>query len=188
MRSARALFAGVVAIGVAAVALLLRRQRVLAAPDAPSFESRFSVRASLEAVARFHSDPSALRRLTPAPMQVHRLDPMAEGSVSEFTMWMGPVPIRWQAVHSALDGLVGFTDTQERGPMARWIHRHEFSSLGPVLTEVHDRIWYRHPPRWRGVLTRMVFSTLPLRVLFRYRAWATRRALENPRTTRVAFE
>ena len=75
MRSARALFAGVVAVGVAAVALLLRRQRVVAVSDAPSFESRFSVRASLEAVARFHSDPSALRRLTPAPMQVHRLPP-----------------------------------------------------------------------------------------------------------------
>ena len=176
MRSARTLLAGVGAIGVAVAALLLRRRQV-SPPDAPSFESRFTVRASLESVARFHSDPRALRRLTPSPMQVHRLDPMGEGSVSEFTMWVGPVPIRWRAVHTALDGLRGFTDTQERGPMARWVHRHEFRSLGPALAEVHDRIWYRHPSGWRGVLTRTLFSPLPLWGLFRYRAWATRRAL-----------
>ena len=180
MRSARTLLAAIAAIGVAILGLLLRRHGATPeVPGAPSFESRFTVRASLEAVARFHSDPSALKQLTPTPMQVHRMDPMAEGSVSEFTMWVGPVPIRWQAMHSALDGLVGFTDTQERGPMTRWVHRHEFTSLGPALTEVSDRIWYRHPPRWRGVLTRLVFSTLPLRVLFRYRAWATRRALRQ---------
>jgi uncharacterized protein len=87
------------------------------------------------------------------------------------------VPIHWEAVHSDLDGMRGFTDTQERGPMVRWVHRHEFNSLGPALTEVHDCVWYRHPPGWRGLLTRMLFSTLPLRVLFFYRAWATRRAV-----------
>jgi len=58
--------------------------------------SRFAVRASLEAVALFHADPRALRRLAPSPMQVQRLDPKG-GSVSEFTMWAGPVPIRWRA-------------------------------------------------------------------------------------------
>lgn len=176
MRSTRALLAGIGAIVVAVVALLLRRRRPAPA-DAPSFESRFTVPASLEAVARFHADPRALTRLTPTPMRVHRMDPMGEGSVSNFTMWVGPIPIHWEAVHSDLDGVRGFTDTQERGPMARWVHRHEFNSLGPALTEVHDRVWYRHPPRWRGLLTRMLFSTLPLRVLFFYRAWATRRAV-----------
>ena len=179
MRSLRIVIAGSMAVVGAVAALLLRRRRGArpAAPDAPSFESRFRVHASLEAVARFHADPRALKLLTPSPMSVHRMDPMGEASVSEFTIWAGPVPIRWQAVHSAVDGVRGFTDTQERGPMARWVHRHEFTSLGPALTEVHDRIWYRHPPGWRGVLTRALFSTLPLRVLFLYRAQATRRAL-----------
>jgi len=180
MRSGRrvgALLGGIAVAVAGAIAVVLRR-RPAAPAETPSFESRFLVRAPLEAVARFHSDPSALRRLTPVPLQVHRLDPMGEASVSEFTLWT-PVPIRWQAVHSAVDLLKGFTDTQERGPMRRWVHRHEFRSMAPAVTEVHDRIWYRHPPGWRGVLTRLLFSTLPLRGLFVYRAWATRRALRG---------
>jgi ligand-binding SRPBCC domain-containing protein len=166
---------GLATLGIV-VAALNRRRRSL---GAPSFSSRFEVRAPLEAVARFHADPRALTRLTPPPtiMRVHRMDPLGEGSVSEFTMWVGPIPIRWRAVHSSIKALKGFTDTQERGPMARWIHRHGYRSLTSDTTEVTDQIWYQHPAGWRGLLTRLLFSKLPLLFLFRYRAWATRRAL-----------
>jgi ligand-binding SRPBCC domain-containing protein len=170
----------VLGVGIAAAAVvagvLERRRRGL---GEPSFSSRFVVDAPVEAVARFHADPRALMRLTPPPtlMRVHRMDPLGEGSVSEFTMWVGPVPIRWRAVHSAVRHLEGFTDTQELGPMARWVHRHAFRPLSDGRTEVTDRIWYTHPSGWRGGLTRLLFSTAPLRALFLYRAWVTRRAL-----------
>jgi ligand-binding SRPBCC domain-containing protein len=147
----------------------------------PSFVSRFVVPASLEAVARFHADPKALTKLTPPPtlMRVHRMDPLGEGSVSEFTMWVGPIPIRWRAVHSGFKALKGFTDTQELGPMARWIHRHSYRAVGDGQTEVLDQIWYEHPSGLRGILTRALFSKLPLKALFAYRAVATRRALRG---------
>jgi ligand-binding SRPBCC domain-containing protein len=167
-------------LGVAGAVLKRRRGR-----EAPSFVSRFEVRAPLEAVARFYADPRALKRLTPPPtlMRIHRLEPMGEGSVSDFTMWVGPIPIRWRAVHSQFDRLRGFTDTQERGPMARWVHRHSYRALAADRTEVNDQIWYRHPDGWRGWATRLLFSKAPLRLLFAYRAWATRRAL-GPRASR----
>ncbi len=170
-----AIAAGLAVLGAVAAGLTKRRGSL----GAPSFSSRFEVRAPLEAVARFHADPRALTRLTPPPtlMRVHRMDPLGEGSVSEFTMWIGPIPIRWRAVHSGVKRLKGFTDTAERGPMARWIHRHAYRALTPDRTEVSDQIWYQHPAGWRGLLTRLLFSKLPLRMLFRYRAWATRRAL-----------
>ena len=166
---------GLTALGIAAAAVTRRRRGL----GAPSFSSRFEVRAPLEAVARFHADPRALTRLTPPPtlMRVHRMDPLGEGSVSEFTMWLGPIPIRWRAVHSSYKALKGFTDTQERGPMARWVHRHAYRALTDNRTEVTDQIWYQHPAGWRGIPTRLLFSKLPLLLLFRYRAWATRRAL-----------
>ena len=57
----------------------------------PRFEHCFEVNAPLEAVAEFHRDARALRRLTPPPMwaQFHRVEPLGEGSKAEFTLWLG---------------------------------------------------------------------------------------------------
>ena len=92
----------------------------------PIFDYTFTVRAPLAAVAEFRHDTRALKRLTPRLilMQMHRVDPFGEGSVSEFTMWFGPIPVRWTAVHSNVDPERSFTDTQARGPLKRWQHTH----------------------------------------------------------------
>jgi ligand-binding SRPBCC domain-containing protein len=144
------------------------------------FEYHFTVRAPLTAVAAFHHDTSALRRLTPPPVfvQLHRVEPLAEGSVSEFTLWFGPLPVRWTAVHSRV-GAHGFTDTQTAGPLKHWQHTHRFTALDSARTRVDERIDYAHYPGPRGLLSRLLFSRLALRLLFTYRALATRRALER---------
>jgi ligand-binding SRPBCC domain-containing protein len=103
---------------------------------------------------------------------------MAEGSISEFTLWMGPLPLRWRAVHSQVSDQ-GFTDTQERGPMARWRHTHRFESLDSDSTRIHEHIEYQHHPGWRGLLSRLLFGSIPLQITFAYRKWATRRALSS---------
>ena len=72
----------------------------------------------------------------------------------------------------------GFTDVQQRGPMRSWVHRHEYRRVDGSRTRVTDRIWYEHPSGGRGVLTRGLFTSVLLASLFRYRAWATRRAVE----------
>ena len=145
------------------------------------FEHAFKVRAPLARVAAFHRDTRALKRLTPPPLlvQLHRVDPLAEGAVAEFTLWFGPWPVRWQAVHSGVDEQRGFTDTQARGPLRHWRHTHSFRALDVAHTLVADRIEYQHYPGLRGVLSRLLFARLGLRLLFAFRAWATRRALER---------
>ena len=52
------------------------------------FSYQFTINASLEAVADFHRDTRALKQLSPPPaiVQLHRVDPMVEGSISEFTL------------------------------------------------------------------------------------------------------
>ena len=92
--------------------------------------ARFSwvtrVRAPIDAVAAFHALPRVIRRLTPpvVPMTTHRMDALAEGSVSEFTLWFGPLPVRWTALHLGVDRHAGFTDIQIAGPFRSWIHHH----------------------------------------------------------------
>ena len=81
----------------------------------PVFDYKFTVQASLQAVRDFHGDTSALKRLTPPPtiVQLHDIEPLAEGSISKFTLWFGPLPLRWVAIRVSD---FGFTDIQSEGP------------------------------------------------------------------------
>jgi len=144
------------------------------------FEHTFSVRAPLAAVSAFHHDTRVLRRLSPPPIfvQLHRVEPMAEGSVSRFTLWFGPLPVRWTAIHSQISP-AGFTDTQSAGPLRHWRHSHRFTALAAAVTRVDDRIEYAHHPGPRGLVSRLLFNRFALRLLFAYRAFATRRALDR---------
>ncbi len=146
----------------------------------PIFETSFTVKAALADVAAFHDDTRALKKLNPPPIvvQLHRVDPLGEGSVSEFTLWLGPLPIRWQAVHSDV-GPYGFTDTQASGPLAYWVHTHSFTAVDAQTTRVHERIVYTYAPGLKGLFSRLLFGKAGLTFLFAYRAWATRRAVER---------
>ena len=147
----------------------------------PVFDYRFTVDAPLQAVSDFHFRPGVLQTLTPPlmVMQVHRFDPIAEGSVAEFTMWMGPVPVRWKAVHSNVSS-TSFTDTQVCGPMKSWVHTHSFSALSPQQTEVHEHIEFSHHAGWRGLWSRMLFPPPALLILFKIRSRITRKNVAVP--------
>lgn len=142
------------------------------------FTHRFQVRASLEQVAQFHRETETLKLLTPPPIfvQFHRVEPFGEGSVADFTLWMGPLPVRWQAVHSAVHPTRGFTDTQARGPFLHWQHRHTFEPLDSDTTLVVDEVQVIFGKGLlAGLVSRLMWFGLPL--LFTYRAWRTRRAI-----------
>jgi ligand-binding SRPBCC domain-containing protein len=150
----------------------------------PIFDYRFTVPASLEAVRDFHRDTSALKTLTPPPtiVQLHSLEPLAEGSVSRFTLWVGPLPLKWKAVHRDVTDR-GFTDVQAEGPAAKWEHTHTFTPLGPESTEIHEHIEYEHKSGFWGVVTRLLFSWPNLWFMFGYRCWITRRKLRHAATS-----
>jgi ligand-binding SRPBCC domain-containing protein len=144
------------------------------------YSHHFQVQAPLGSVADFHQDSRALKGLTPPPLIVsfNKVDPLAEGSVVEFTMWLGPLPIRWVATHSEVDPMQGFTDSQTSGPFEVWVHRHSFESVDDNTTTVTDQIQAKpsnHP--FSGIISRFMWLTLP--ILFAYRSRQTRRALER---------
>jgi ligand-binding SRPBCC domain-containing protein len=141
----------------------------------PTFDHSFTVRVSLAAVAAFHKDTRVLQRLTPPPIfvRIHRFEPLAEGSEAEFTLWFGPLPLRWLAVHRDVSER-GFTDVQLRGPLRAWQHTHRFTPLESGLTEIADHVEYDHHRGWRGLLSRLLFARPALFLLFTARKWLTR--------------
>lgn len=138
---------------------------------------------TLATLVRFHEGPSALARLTPPPiiMQLHRDErrSLTEGEL-EFTLWFGPIPIRWLARHEPGPTTHSFADSQVKGPLAYWRHEHIFTEVEGGV-ELTDRIELAHRGGLTGVFTRLAFDGLPLRVLFAYRHWRTRRALRQSR-------
>ena len=141
------------------------------------FTHRFLVRAPIEDIAEFHRSTLALRRLTPPPIwvQFHRLEPLAENSIAEFTLWFGPFPVRWRALHTEVDPLRGFTDIQVMGPLRFWKHRHSFEAVDAETTQITETIEYEYPSGLKGLLARLLYSSLALGVLFLYRQWVTRK-------------
>ena len=146
----------------------------------PTFKTSFTVNAPVEAVSQFHSRTDILKRLTPPPLfvQIHDFGEMREGMVADFTMWFGPVPVRWQAEHINVSE-TSFTDVQRVGPLETWAHTHTFSAETPTTTCVHEHIEYTHPAGWRGLLTRAMFGHLGLVGLFQYRKLITRWSLRS---------
>jgi ligand-binding SRPBCC domain-containing protein len=143
----------------------------------PVFNFRFRVEASLESVSAFHFQTGILKVLTPPLMimQVHRFDPLANGSIGQFTMWMGPVPVHWTALHSDVSP-ESFTDTQISGPMKSWRHTHRFIRIDDHTTEVNEHIEYEHHSGLRGLWSRLLFPRIALFALFTWRSIVTRRA------------
>lgn len=144
-------------------------------------QDRLRVNAPLKAVSFFHQDTRALKRLTPPPVfvQIKRVEPLAEGSQSEFVLWFGPLPIHWLAVHSQADPLSGFTDTQARGPMKRWVHRHQWQAVDDRTTVMEERIEFEHHPGMRGLLTRLLFNRPMLRLMLLYRKWVIQHSVKE---------
>lgn len=141
----------------------------------PTFDYSFTVNAPVEAVADFHHDTSVLKKLTPPPIfaQIHYFEPLKEGSIAEFTLWFGPLPVRWRAVHSNVSDR-GFTDTQVKGPLRYWQHTHRFTPISLNLTRVEEHVEYGHFAGRHGLLTRLLFARPGLYMLFTARKWLTR--------------
>lgn len=143
------------------------------------FQKSSLIDATLARLMRFHEEPRALSSLTPPPivMRVRRDDrqSLTAGEI-EFTLFFGPLPVRWIARHEAGPTPTSFADVQLKGPLAYWRHEHIFSQTAAGV-ELTDRVAFAHRPGFAGLLTRLVFDGLPLRLLFAYRHWRTRRAL-----------
>jgi len=143
---------------------------------------------TVEELVEFHNDPLVLRHLTMPPLilQVLRDDrnSLSNGEI-EFRLWFGPFPVRWLAQHVPGPIPTSFKDVQISGPMGLWEHEHIFEPA-PGGAKLTDRIALKHKPGLTGWLTRFLFDGLPLRLLFTYRHWQTRRLLKRHPTAHLS--
>ncbi|MGL4648049.1 MAG: SRPBCC family protein, partial [Caldilineaceae bacterium] len=144
------------------------------------YHHRFVVNAPLSVVRDFHRQSASMGAITPPPVivRVHEAPALlGEGDEMAFTMWMGPLPIRWRArIHDVAP--YGFRDTLVQGPFTRWSHEHTFVPVDANRTEVFDTLDIELTPYpfWH-LVGRMMTLNLP--VLFAYRQWRTKRLLDG---------
>lgn len=145
------------------------------------FVHRSRIAAPAEVVFRWHARPGALERLLPPWQRVAILERswgIADGASVVLRVHVGPVPVRWRAVHR--DHVEGrqFRDEQLEGPFARWSHTHRMEPDGPRACVLEDRVEYALPGgrlgRWLGGGA----ARAALRRLFAYRHAVTRGDVE----------
>ncbi|MEM1204263.1 MAG: TIGR01777 family oxidoreductase [Acidobacteriota bacterium] len=126
---------------------------------APTFESITSLPVSADEAWNWHARPGAFERLSPPWRNLEileRPERLENGCRLIFRIRQGPASIRWVALHEDVEPGRGFTDVQEKGPFARWRHRHGFEPEGDGSTcRLVDRIHYALPG---GILGRAVFG------------------------------
>lgn len=144
------------------------------------FHHSFLVNSSLRDVVAFHKSSDSLKQITPPPIriEIHQSPKdFHHGEIMDFSLCIGPVPIRWTAmIENPSD--FGFTDSQQKGPFSHWIHKHTFIEITPQTTKVVDEVQYtlRKEIIWYLVGKIMAVN---LFVLFAYREWKTKRILLN---------
>jgi len=117
-------------------------------------------------------DPYNLAKITPANLGFRVLGKervtMRQGAQIDYRIyWMG-LPLHWRTRITAYEPPHVFVDVQEKGPYARWIHRHVFTAV-PGGTKVSDLVEYELPA---GPIGRWVHDAIvakQLRQIFEYR-------------------
>jgi ligand-binding SRPBCC domain-containing protein len=112
-----------------------------------TFEKSSVIKAPVEVVWAFHERLDILDLLTPPwqPVQVVRREGgLGIGAITEFRIWLGPLPVKWLARHIECEPYRLFCDRQAEGPLDHWIHRHQFEPLADT-TRLTDSIEFALP-------------------------------------------
>ncbi|BAJ63380.1 MULTISPECIES: SRPBCC family protein [Anaerolinea] len=135
------------------------------------FADVYNAGVPVEKIANFHFSKDAIKQLSPPGIGVQILShqPLSEGSVTHFRLWIGPIPIEWEAQHQKVSWDSGFIDIQRKGPFKYWEHHHEWKSISKNETQMREYILCEHAPNLKGMLTRLLFNALAMKFFFWYR-------------------
>lgn len=137
----------------------------------------YIVAVPVEKISKFHFSKDALKQLSPPGIHLEILNtqPLSEGAITRFRLWLGPLPIEWEARHQKVSLSHGFVDIQEKGPFQYWEHHHEWKAIAPNQTEMLERIIYQHASGFQGLLTRFLINPITLKFFF----WHRRKVLSQ---------
>ncbi|MBR8828627.1 MAG: SRPBCC family protein [Gomphosphaeria aponina SAG 52.96 = DSM 107014] len=141
------------------------------------FDYSTLINAPIEVVWSFHEREDILQLLTPPwqPVKIIRREGgLKVGAISEFCIFLGPIPVRWVARHTEYEQYRLFVDQQIEGPMKYWLHRHQFVAENGK-TNLTDSIEYALPGGWLVELLLGWWVNSRLQDMFRYRHEVTHR-------------
>lgn len=142
------------------------------------FVLRTRIPASAAEVFRWHEDPDALRKLTPAwmPVKVAKSDDgLIDGNEVVLRLGIGAAGMNWVARIGNVCPGSSFEDTQVSGPFKYWHHTHSFIPASETVTILEDRIEYSLPFGVDNLFGWLV--DIQLGLLFSYRHNTTKAAL-----------
>ncbi|MBP2648048.1 MAG: Cell division inhibitor [Gemmatimonadetes bacterium] len=127
----------------------------------------------VDEVWQWHTRPGAFERLTPPWEDVRILERtggLENGARVVLEVRLGPVPMRWVAVHRDVVQGRRFVDVQVSGPFARWMHEHDMTPDGAGVTVIRDCITCVPPLGAAGAAfaTRMLRARLDRMLLYRH--------------------
>jgi uncharacterized protein (TIGR01777 family) len=143
----------------------------------PAYVLRHTTRvnASMAEVFSFFSRPQNLGAMTPARMRFRIVSvkpaEMSRGTQIEYTLRVGPIPLRWSTLIEVWQPPDFFADYQEQGPYRCWWHEHHFQSAG-ATTVMEDRVYFAPPLGVVGRAAGLVLVMPSLHRIFRFRAQA----------------
>ena len=145
------------------------------------FKRSSLIDAPVEVVWRFHERQDILQILTLPwqPVQIVRREGGLDvGAITEFRIFLGPIPVQWVARHTECEQYRLFTDEQVKGPMQSWVHRHQFTTEGGK-TRLTDAIAYSLPGDFLAEFVLGWWVNSRLDEMFRYRHEVTKRECEK---------
>jgi len=149
------------------------RQIFIAVPNDPyAFAPCSPINAPADRTFAFFSKAENLGLLTPASMKfsIDGIAPaMQTGSVIDYHIALGPVPVRWRTRIAEWESGRSFVDIQDKGPYQLWRHRHRFREEGG-RTLMDDQVLYTPPFGPLGRIAHWLFIAPALRRIFQYRS------------------
>ena len=141
-----------------------------------TFQRMTEVQAPASELFAWHAREGAFDRLSPPWERVQvvgRQGTIRDGDSIDLEIKLGPVPVRWRAIHRDFVDGHQFCDTQEGGPFRYWKHVHRLEANGEGAT-LHEDISYRLPVAPFGDWFAGSTVTGKLDRLFTYRHRTTR--------------
>jgi ligand-binding SRPBCC domain-containing protein len=135
------------------------------------------IEAPVEEVFNFFAQPQNLGVMTPAAMQFRILgktpDKVRRGLLIEYSLKLGPIPLRWRTNIEEWRPPQLFIDSQESGPYSSWWHEHHFCADGNG-TMMEDRVYYAPPLGPLNIVANALIVAPALEKIFAFRAQAMR--------------